>query len=55
MEYQQRMRELAAEQVKKEIEINKEEERLYQLRLQQAKTRPHPDKVHPKRLLKGLV
>ena len=52
MDYQQKVKEVDVQQNKKELELNKEAERLYQQRVQAAISRPHPDKVHPRRLLK---
>ena len=38
------------EQAQMEIALHKEAEAYYQQKVQAALTRPHPDKMHPRRL-----
>ncbi len=53
MQYQERVKRLGREQTRRELALIREEESLYQQRVQGALTRPHPDNVHPRRLLGG--
>ena len=51
MEFQKTLREFEAQQTRRELELQKEAETLHQARVSEALARPHPDKIHPKRLL----
>ena len=51
MEFQTTLREFEAQQTRRELELQKEAETLHQARVSEALARPHPDKIHPKRLL----
>ena len=51
IEFQKQLKEFETEEVKRELELQKEAETLHQLRVQEALARPHQDKIHPKRLL----
>ena len=51
MEFQRRLKETEAKHTRRELELQNEAEALHQMRVQEALARPHPDKVHPKRML----
>ena len=51
MEFQKYLKDFDAKQTKRELELQNEAETLYQMRVHEALARPHPDKIHPKRLL----
>ena len=51
VDYLQTTRQLEKEQIRREIAMCKEAEKVYKQRVQDALARPNPDKIHPKRLL----
>lgn len=51
IEFQKHLKEFEAGEEQRELQLQKEAETLYQMRVQEALARPHPDKIHPKRLL----
>lgn len=55
MDYQQKLKELEVVQSHRELELCKEAELAYQQRVQRALERPHPDKIHPRRLLSERI
>lgn len=58
MDFQKRLKEFEGEQTRRELELQREAEELHQMRVKEALSKPHQDKIHPKRLLvagQGLV
>ena len=50
MEFQKCLKEFESAQTQRDLELRRDAETLHQRRVSEALARPHPDKVHPKRL-----